>query len=174
MGQLALKFLATHWKTSAVVALILTVGGGCAALWVQRDHALIAKGAAEERARVADSTLKVITPRLARVDTLLVHDTVKVRLAVDRVVTIRDTVLHHLTDTLLVKEYVARTDTALHACSELLGDCATFRALATQKISALEAKLAAQPAAMAPRSCTVSNVVWGVLGAGGGYFIGRR
>ncbi len=35
-------------------------------------------------------------------------------------------------------------------------------------------KLAAIPAATPPRSSTMSNVVWGVLGAGGGYLLGRR
>ena len=57
-------------------------------------------------------------------------------MAVDRVRTIRDTVLAQLTDTVRVKEYIARTDTALHACSELVDNCAAFRAFAIQKFAA--------------------------------------
>lgn len=171
--NVALSLLLKHWQLAAIVALVSVLGVG-----VHRyNTALVERGQAQERARVADSSLAVNRIQLARIDTLLVRDTIKVRLAVERVVSVRDTLLQHLTDTIRVKEYIARTDTALKACSELAGDCAEFRQRATAIFAAYEAKLRAQPIAT-PRSCTVSNGVWGVLGASvgvvGGYVAHHR
>ncbi len=164
LAALALKY----WQTGLVGAAI--VFGGI--MWHEHNVAEVEKGQALERIRVADSTLKAIRPAMARVDTLLVHDTVKVRVAINHVVTMTDTVLRHLTDTVLVKQFVTRADSAAKVCSELSNDCQAFRALATQQIAALNVKLAAQPKATS-RSCTVSNVLVGMLGAGVGYLAHR-
>ena len=141
---MTLALLLRYWKEAVIVALVL----GLVAMCHARDRALIQRGEALQRAHVADSTLKAVTPKLARVDTL------------------RDTLLTHLTDTVLVKEYVTRTDSAIKACSDLLGDCTAFRAYATTTIQALRDKLSAQPA-IVTKSCVSSNAVSVLLGAAG-------
>ncbi len=159
--------LLRYWREAALAVLIVAVMAACHA----RDNALKAEGIALERSRVADSTLKAIAPRLARVDTLIVRDTIRTRVAVDRVVTLRDTVLTHLTDTVLVKEFVTRADSAAKACVELSTDCQAFRALATQKIAALESKLSLVPPSR--RRPWGSLVLSFALGAGAGYVAHR-
>jgi hypothetical protein len=138
----------------------------------QRDDAHRLQGIAEERARVADSSLAVLRPQLAHRDTVLVRDTVRVTRLIARVDSLRDTLLVHLTDTIRVKEYVARTDSALQACSELTHDCAAFRVSATATIRALEQKLAAQPA-LHPRSSLLHDASRFVLGLGAGVLLSR-
>jgi len=159
----ALLLVVKYWREAAIGALVLALIASC----VARDHRIAATAVAHEKARVADSTIAVVAPKLAQADTLVVHDTVRVRVAVDRVVALHDTVLQHLTDTLLVREFVTRADSAAHACTELANDCAAFRAYATQKIAALETKSqVAQVITM--RSCVepavVSGGIAGILG----------
>lgn len=152
-----------------MAALALGLMAACHA----RDNALKAEGIAVERYRVADSTLRVVTPQLARVDTLLVRDTVTVRTAVNRVRTLRDTLLVHLTDTVLVKQFVTRADSAAAACVELVTDCSAFRAFATQKIAALESKLNVAPSMKKDRHLG-SDVLKFSAGVAVGWFAGRR
>lgn len=144
--MIALTLLLRFWRESLIAVLIVGLIASC----VSRDHRIAARAVAQEHSRQADSVLGVVTPRLAKVETLFVRDTVKVRVAINHVTVLRDTLLLHLTDTVMVKEYVARTDSVVQACTELSNDCATFRSLATQKIAALETKLAAQPAMHQP------------------------
>lgn len=166
---MTLALMLKYWKEGAVVALVILLS----VLWHQKTQALVREGRALEQVRVADSTLIAERPKFAKVDTLVVRDTVTVRRTIARVDSLRDTLLVHLTDTLVVKEYVARTDSALKACNELSNDCAAFRASALTTIKALETKLAAQPMAVA-KSCAMSNVV-AVLGAAAGtWLIVRR
>ncbi len=163
MMLLALKF----WKEGVIALLVVVLMAACHA----RDNALKAEGIAVERYRVADSTLKVVTPKLAHVDTLLVHDTVKVRRLVTSVETLHDTVLAHLTDTVRVKEFITKADSAAKACVELSNDCQAFRAFATQKIAALESKLSVAPPTTSRR--WGSLVLSFALGAGAGYLAHR-
>src|SRR6185312_6970205 len=60
------------------------------------------------------------TVYVARVDTFTAWRT--------RTVALHDTVLKHLTDTLLVKQYVASTDSTIRACSDVILSCDTVRA----------------------------------------------
>jgi hypothetical protein len=158
-----------YWRETLIAALVLVVVGLCA----HERHALIQQGIAQERSRLADSTLRVVVPQRLVHDTAVVHDTVRVRSTIARVDTLRDTVLTHLTDTVLVKEYVTRTDSALHACTELLNDCAAFRVSANQTIAALQSKLAVQPVTLS-KSCTTPALVTGALGLVGGWLAHRK
>ena len=164
----ALLLAVRWWREAALLLLAGVLIASCHA----RDVALRDRGRAEERARVADSTLHAIRPLLARADTVLVHDTVRVRVAVDRVVTMTDTVLAHLTDTVLVKQYVQTADSAAKACSLLVTDCARYRGYAEQTIRALEAKLAAA-AAVPKKSCMLTTVGAAVVGGTIGYVLRR-
>lgn len=155
-----------YWREGAITVLVLALVASC----VARDHRLRAAGAATERTRVADSVLVVNRSQLVRVDTLLIHDTVTVRRTVAHLDTLRDTLLAHLTDTIVVKEFVKAADVTAKACSELSGDCAEFRRLANQRFAAYEAKLATVPP---PRTCTWSNVTLGAIGLGVGYLAHR-
>jgi len=166
--SVAFALLVKHWREALIGAAVL----GLMAMCRSRDNVIREKARAEVLYRQADSTLKAVKPQLARVDTLLQRDTVKVRVAIDRVVTLRDTLLRRLTDTVTVREYITRTDSALAACSELSRDCAAFRLYARQTIDALELKVKSQPAFVA-RSCTMPSLLSGILGATGGVVLGR-
>lgn len=157
--------LLLRFRSEIIIGVLLIAIG---VLWHSLTVSLTDRGIALERARVADSALKVITPKLARVDTLVVHDVPRVIHAAARVDTLRDSVVAHLTDTLIVKEYVARTDTALKVCRELADDCAQFRVFANQKIAALESKLNVAPI-IDNHHRVISNLLWGAVGAAVGY-----
>lgn len=170
--MLALRF----WKEALLVALAVALF----AMWRSRERGLVERGRALERARVADSILAVVTPKLARADSAVLRGTTSVMKYVDRWRT--DTAWH--TDTVRVPgdttpriavpaPTVVRNDSTIKACSELARDCAAFRLFAGQKIAALETKLANQSVAQ-PRSCTVPMIVGTVLGAAGGYAAGAR
>jgi hypothetical protein len=161
---LLLKF----WQPAAIVALI----GFGAVEWHAHNVAEQEKGAALVLNHSLDSTLKAIKPALGRVDTVLVRDTVRVKHAVDRLVTFRDTVLSHITDTLIVQQFVARADSAAKVCTELSTDCAEYRRLTTIKIAALESKLAIAPLVTSSHHWTADLLKFGA-GFGLGYLAHR-
>ena len=133
--------IAKYWQAGVVVAAL----GFGAVEWHAHNLAEQEKGAALVRNHSLDSTLKSIQAPLARTDTLLVRDTVKVRVAINHVTTMTDTVLRHLTDTVIVKQFVRVADSAAKACTELAHDCAEYRRLTDLKISALQSKLLIAP-----------------------------
>lgn len=143
-AALLLSLAKRFWREAVIAALALALVASCEA----RDHRIAAVAVAQTKSASADSVLRVVTPQVAIHDTAVVHDTVRVRVAVDRVQQLHDTVLAHLTDTVLVREYVSRADSAARACVELANDCAAFRASATAEIAAWKAKAqASTPAA---------------------------
>ena len=159
--------LLRYWKPIAAGAVVLALVVGFE-LWKRN---LQNRGVAQERGRVADSTLAVIAPQLAHVETVYVRDTVRVTRTLARLDTLRDTLLQHLTDTVRVREFITRADSAAAACRDLMSDCQAFRALTATKIAALESKLQTVPVAQA-KSCTISNVLVGLLGVGAGAGVG--
>jgi hypothetical protein len=149
-----------YWRETLLVVLVVTAVG----LFKARDRALVERGRAVERARVADSVLTVAKAAFRRSDTVLVTKLVPAKAAAARVDTLRDSVLVHLTDTLVVKEYIEKEKEAARMCTDALGSCEIFRRDAKATIAALENQLALQPAVtVATRSCTTSNVVWSLL-----------
>jgi hypothetical protein len=129
-------FLLKYWKGASLVLLAVVV-----TCELQQWHAAaIGRGQAMERARQQDSVIAVLSKQSAKVETLFVHDSVRLtRLAV-RYDTLRDTVLAHLTDTVLVKQFIAATDSGKRACVETANDCAAFRLSANQEIATLRAE----------------------------------
>lgn len=107
-----------------------------------------AEGIAMERSRVADSTLKAITPQLARAESVYVRDTIRLTRTLTQTSVQRDTLLLHLTDTVRVKEFIAQTKVDSAACFEAARSCAADKRLLNDKINALQVKLAAQPATL--------------------------
>jgi hypothetical protein len=77
-----------------------------------------------ERERLAAET-RIWQAKYAESETRAARAVDTVRVRVDRVRTLRDTL--RLTDTVMVREYVERADSALRACSELADSCSQFR-----------------------------------------------
>jgi len=142
-----LLLLLKYWQYAALASL-LAFG---AFEWHEHNTAEQAKGRADERARVADSTLKAVHQQEARVDTVYRRDTVTLTRTVRQTLALRDTVLQHIHDTALVIRYVAQTDSTLHVCTETASTCAVKLGLKDQEIAALNAKLAALPSVLPVR-----------------------
>lgn len=157
-----------------MIALLLKYGQGVAIAallafgvheWNQHNATERALGAAQEKNRILDSTLTVLATAKAQVETVTVRDSIRFTRFAEHTVTLHDTVLSHLTDTVLVKQFVASSDSTIHACHELLNDCAESKRLSAREINALRAKLAVQPATIHRSSfgATVLHVGLGVL-----------
>ncbi len=97
---------------------------------------------AEQRVRAADSVRVVAGTALARADTVFVHDTLRFTRTLPPLAAIHDSVLVHLTDTLLVKQFVERSDSTVRACLDVVNSCAAFRVKATAMLKADTASIA--------------------------------
>lgn len=60
---------------------------------------------------------------IRRVDSVFTADTVRLTSVLKRYVTRRDTILHELTDTVRVREFVTLTDSAIAACRVAVDSC---------------------------------------------------
>jgi hypothetical protein len=175
MKAFFLKLLGVHRVAIAVSLLLATAVTTCRA----RDNSLVRMGRTlektEARARHADSVLAETTKRLAAIDTQFVYDTVRVMRAVSRTLTLRDTLLQHKTDTVLVVKYVEQTDSTIRACTDLKKDCQAYRYEAERKFAAYEERLSVK-LPPSPRSCTIPVVkaasVSGTVGGIAGFILG--
>ena len=155
------------WKEAAIVVLLVFLWGE----WTAHNRAEQAKGAAEVRWHLADSTLKVLQAQAAKIDTEWVHDTVKFTVTKLAVKTLHDTLNIH--DTTQVKVYIERATAAINSCTDLMSTCQA-------KVANLEAQLAAERSKtvvaplVSPRSCFASNSLVGVVGVGLGFLAGRH
>ena len=136
---MAWTLVKAHWQIPLAAGALAFAG----IQWHRHNVAEQDRGMWQERARVADSTLKHVVPLAAKAETLLVHDTVRLTktVALERVS--HDTVLQHLTDTLLVKTALAQDTAALASCVETVSHCAATVQLKDQEIAALNIKLRA-------------------------------
>ena len=160
--------LLKYWRELGLAILAVVLFG----MWRSREHALVERGRAIERVRVADSALAVLRSALARADTQVVTQIRTVTREIARVDTLRDSIPVWRHDTTYIREYVTRTDSALAVCTDLAGSCALFRTTANATIAALEVKVRAIPFAV-PRSCAPTGVVTFGVGALAGFFGGR-
>lgn len=157
-----------YWQAALIVALL----GFGVIQWKRHSAALVREGQAIERVRVADSTLAVLAIQQRKVDSVYVRDTLRFTRWRDSVAVQHDTVLAHLTDTLIVKEFVRVADSTLASCSDLFRSCQVRASVLEAQLTQERSKLAVAPLT-SPRSCTGANAVWGLLGAGAG-FLGAR
>lgn len=107
----------------AFVALALVVGGAVALASYERGvgRAQQQQVDAAQAAHVAQiAVVKAETVLVARVDTFTRWRT--------KLVPVRDMLLKHLTDTVLVKQYVRAADSTIRACSDVILSCDTVRA----------------------------------------------
>lgn len=155
-----LPLVLKYWQGAAIAALL----GFGAFEWHEHSVALIDKGRAEERARVADSALKALGPLMAHADTVFRHDTVTLTRRITETTTIRDTLLKHLTDTVRVKDFIAASDSVIHACTEAVSSCTAKLRLKDQEIAALNSKLAIAPALVDQRHWYSDRLGIGVCG----------
>lgn len=161
--------LLRFWKEGLIAALAVAFMVACHA----RDNALQARALADERRRQADSILTSLKPQEAKAETLFVRDTIRLTRRFAQFDTIRDTVLHHLTDTVVVKQFITRADSLAQACTELAKDCATKIRLAERRAEILQQLLHEQQPVKIATSCVQSNVIVGVIGAAVGYLAHR-
>ena len=152
----AIGLVVKYWQPFAIAALVAAVG----TCWHQHNLDEQAEGALAVELRVADSALKARKPALARYDTAIVHDTVKLNHVIAQLKTLHDTA--RIRDTIWVKQYIAATDSTVKACTELSRDCEQFRANATAVIAAQDTKIKALEAFKKPKPC---GFAW-ALGAG--------
>jgi hypothetical protein len=164
--------LATFLKFWPVGAGVLVLGAGSLA-WRQHNIDEQEKGALRVELRAKDSTLAANATQLAHVDTLWRYDTTTVRSITTKLSTMHDTVLAHLTDTVLVQQFVTRADSAAKACVELLNDCTAFHTLATQRFATYEGKIALLEKAHPSSHHLTSDVVKIALGVVAGYLAHR-
>lgn len=130
------------WREGLIVVLL----GVAVVAYRQRLNAERERGRAEERTRVQDSVLAMLRPQIGKVDTVFRRDTTRLTKIVASTTTLHDTVLKHLTDTVLVKQALAQDSSTIRACVETVGHCAELNRLKDQEIAALNIKLKAQPA----------------------------
>lgn len=81
------------------------------------EAALVQSQAHADTIKIA--VTKAETVFVSKVDTFTVWRT--------KTIALRDTLLRHVADTVLVKQYVAASDTALRACSDVIISCDTIR-----------------------------------------------
>lgn len=115
----------------ATLAMLLVMGGIAAVAAHER-----AVGRQEQQA--ADNARIIATDKgqVAKADTVFVAKTDTLTRYIARTTTLHDTVLKHLTDTVLVKEYVATADSTIRACSDVVLSCDTVRARYRALVSA--------------------------------------
>ena len=147
--ELALTLLGSYWREALICAVLAFGVIG----WRKHNADQQAIGAAREIIRVQDSTLKARKPLVARYDTAIVHDTVKLNRILMRLASIHDTVTAHITDTVFVKAYIAATDSTVKACRELSADCEQYRQNASAVIAAQDVKIRALESLKRPRPC---------------------
>jgi hypothetical protein len=175
MWLLMLKF----WREIAIIMLAGTLMFACN----DRDHALIAKGRAEQRVHVADSLLNVNWIRLDSSAMRIAYDTTTVLRLATRVMTDtfwrRDTIFMS-SDTAHARpmipvpvNVVATYDTLGPKCTALAHDCGEYKRLAEARFKLYDEKLAVQPTQIKV-SCIQPTLFGTIAGAGAGFYLGRR
>lgn len=116
--------------------------------------------------------------RYARAATDVQHDSIVITHWVPKYNKARDTILARITDTLLVREFVAAADSTIHACTELLNSCSVFRVTADSTIHAQDAENAVlREAVKANRPSALSrawNAIKMPLAFSAGLYVGQR
>lgn len=167
--------LTPSWVRSAagvVLAALLLVGGKhCYDGHVAKDA--LTKAALRASEHRADS----LAHQLVQLDTVYVTDTVRLTTTRTHYVTLRDTVLAHLTDTVIhvdtVRQLLAAADSTIHACQVVVVTCeqraATEHALRLEREQEIHVLKASRP-----RVGFKSGVIVGVVGVlGTVYLLGR-
>src|SRR5581483_5417692 len=99
-------------------------------------RAAVEADAADRNAAQWEATAKELASRATHAETVYVHDTVTADRTLVRYRVVHDTVLAHLRDTVVVKQFIAQSDSTIHACTRALGDCGQVLALRDSIIGA--------------------------------------
>lgn len=116
---------------AALVAVLVLVGGLVGVGYVER-------GVGRQQQQAIDNARIIAAAKggVAKADTIYVTRRDTLTRYVARTTTLHDTVLRHLTDTVLVKQYVATADSTIRACSDVVLSCDTVRARYRALVSA--------------------------------------
>lgn len=121
----------------------------------------------------SDSAYKAATKRADSAAAHLTIDTVVVTHDVVHYTAVHDTVLAHLTDTVLVKQFVAVADTTIHACTRALNDCEQLTTALRSQLEASQNQIAALKR-YTPTFVQRHDGLLAVLTAVGGFYLGTR
>jgi len=159
----------TRLQTALCAILIAAL----AVLWNLHNKDVAAKAVAELKLRQADSTAQYYAlavdslTKAFRVDTVVLTQEKKVYQAV------HDTVLNHLTDTVVVREFVRVADSTISACDQALNGCEILTANLRLQLKATQDKVTAlqglRPSFL-ERHAGVLSVAVGALG----FYLGTR
>jgi hypothetical protein len=111
-------------------------------------------GALRERAKVLDAKIVHDSVIVVRLDTVVQHDTIRLRGALAHYDTVRDAVNIH--DTVAVVRFIEAADSAVHSCRETVAAFTLSCAMKDTLLSDLRARLALQvPPSVKPRSLSL-------------------
>ncbi len=137
------SFVLTHLLPTLVTGGALALGAWLMIALHQRDAANRRIGELTEKLRVADSVATIEGGKTERTAPIVQHDIKTVTRTVTRVDSLRDSVTRFIHDTTVVLRYVQATDSALHACRDLVTSCEAFKTSATLTIGALKTEVTA-------------------------------
>lgn len=154
-----------------LVSLVLVSVG---VTWaVMHDHAVAAAAVSRYQGAKADSAIAYWKVRADSIQATETTDTVVLTRERPVYRTLHDTVLTHLTDTVLVKEFVRAADSTVNSCTRALKDCGALTAALRSELDASTLKVTAlthlQPTFLA-RHALVGMVLTGIAGA----YLGTR
>lgn len=166
--MLALWSLVTL-KEKVYVGILLACCVG--AFWFARHERNV--GRDEVLASILAKRAVVESVTVVRTDSIAVAGKTKfVKLAAAHD-TIRDSVLVHLTDTVIVKEFIDQTTATIRACSEALSASLTACQARDTLIATLRQQLALKLPPASGGASWKERVMWGLVGAGVGYVAHR-
>ena len=87
----------------------------------------------------AERELQLLRHSVKHTDSVLVHDTLYFNRKLLVATTLHDTVVKHLTDTVLVARYIQATDSALKACTDVFQSCKASIAVRDSMIAVYKA-----------------------------------
>ena len=158
------RWYAAGWiVVAAVVALLLG-----SAMHYERQA-----GYLDAQLDASQHRIALLQDSLARTITRVTHVSDTVRVAVVRNRLLRDTVLAHITDTVIVKQYVAQTDTLRSECEALRNACLVLGAVADSTIGAYQTRVKL----LERRQPTFMERHWraaALLGAAGGFYLASK
>jgi hypothetical protein len=160
-------FLLSHLGATAAVGGLLAVATWLVIALHQRDAANQRIGELRAQLAVADSIATAEGAKTERTAPIVQHDIKTVTRTVTRVDSLRDSVTRFIHDTTVVLRYVQATDSALHACRDLVTSCDAYKTSATATIGALRTEVTALKA-MPPKSRRLCGL-GGSLGYGTTY-----
>ena len=155
------------WAVSAALAGILALA------WHDEKAAIAKQAVTQALLAQSDSAYTAAAHRADSASRQLTTDTLIIHHETVRYQAVHDTVLTHLTDTVVVKEFVQAADSTIHACTRALHDCASLTAALRGELAADDGKIAALQR-ITPTFVQRHDGALAVLTAVAGFYLGTR